>query len=257
MASKRCLLLFAFLTPAIAFPLAAAAQIPADYARNFVPLKQAVPVITTMGVASAEVVPDMATVIAGVDTERPNAADAARENARAAQAIVSEIKGQGIDPRDIKTLSVTLTPVYDEVRDANGYVTKRTLRGYLAHNSLSVRVRNVQKAGALAGQLMAKGANSLEAIEFDYSQKESRYDALRGEAVRDALRKANFYVNGLGIKLGPVLEIATEGPAPRPAPSAASPRMLAAARTEAAAVPIEPGVETLRIEVQVTWQIAQ
>jgi hypothetical protein len=28
-------------------------------------------------------------------------------------------------------------------------------------------------------------------MEFDYTQKEAKYDALRGDAVRDALRKAN------------------------------------------------------------------
>ncbi len=221
-----------------------------------VPLKDSVPSIATTGVASTEVVPDIATISLGVDTERPNAANAARDNARAAQAIIGEIKAQGIEAKDIKTLSVTLAPVYDEVTDANGRVTKRTLRGYIAHNSLSVRVREIEKAGAVAGQLMDKGANSFEGIEFDYTQKEAKYDALRGDAVRDALRKANSYVNALGLKLGRVLEIATK--IPYPVPAGMSPRMLGAAQHEgAAAVPVEPGVETLRTEVQVTWELVQ
>src|SRR5579875_1830539 len=129
-------------------------------------LKDAVPFITTTGVASAEVVPDIATILLGVDTERPKAADAARDNARAAQAIVGEIRAQGIDAKDIKTLSITLSPVYDDVTNANGRA-KRTLRGYLAHNALSVRVRDIARAGILASQLMDKGANSLDGIEFD------------------------------------------------------------------------------------------
>ena len=53
------------------------------------------------------------------------------------------------------------------------------------------------RAGALASQLMDKGANSLEGIEFDYSQKDAKYDGLRGDAVRDALRKASSYVLSL------------------------------------------------------------
>jgi uncharacterized protein len=217
-----------------------------------------VPTITTNGVASTEVVPDIATISLGVDTERPKAADAARDNALAAQAIVGEIKAQGIEAKDIKTLSVTLSPVYDEVevQNANGNVAKRTLRGYAAHNSLTVRIREIDKAGVLAGQLMDKGANSFEGIAFDYTQKEAKYDALRGDAVRDALRKANSYVNGLGLKLGRVLEIATQ--APYPAPAGMSPRMLGAAKREAgAAVPVEPGSEVLRTKVQVTWELAQ
>jgi len=131
-------------------------------------LKNSVPSITTNGTASTEVVPDIATISLGVDTEMPNAADAVRDNARAAEAIVGEIKAQGIEAKDIQTLSVTLSPDYDEVTDVNDRVNKRTLRGYIAHNSLSVRVREIEKAGALARQLMDKGANSFDGIEFDY-----------------------------------------------------------------------------------------
>ncbi len=236
---------------------AAAAKPAPAHAEQSPSLKDSVPTIATSGEASAEVVPDIATVSLGVSTERPKAADAARENARAAQAIVNEIKAQGIDPKDIKTISVTLAPVYDEIRDGNGYVTKRNLRGYIAQNLLSVRIKDIAKAGALAQQLLDKGANRFDGIEYDYSQKEEKHDALRGEAVRDALRKANSYVNALNIRLGRILEIATQPQAPRPVPMGAARMMEAAPAEAAAAIPIEPGVETLRAEVQVTWELAE
>jgi uncharacterized protein YggE len=225
-------------------------------AQNFVPLNNSVPSITTNGVASTEVVPDIAIISLGVETERPKAADAARDNVLAAQAIVGEIKAQGIEAKDIKTLSVTLAPVYDGIQDANGNVTKRTLRGYIAANSLSVRIREVAKAGVLAGQLMDKGANRFFGIEFDYTQKEAKYDALRGDAVRDALRKTNSYVNGLGLKLGRVLEIATQAGSQVSAGNSLK-MQVNAQRDAAAAVPVEPSSEVLRTEVQVTWELAQ
>ncbi len=220
-------------------------------------LKDSVPTITTNGEASAEVVPDVATLSLGVDTERPKAADSARDNARAAQAIVAEIKAQGIEPKDIKTLSVTLVPVYDEVRDANGYVTKRTLRGYSASDTLSVRIKDIGKAGALASQLLDKGANRFYGITYEYSQKDEKYNELRAGAVRDALRKANSYAEALGIKLGRVLEIAPQAHVPLPSGPA---RMMAAAAPApeaAVAIPVEPGIETLRTEVQVIWELAE
>jgi len=135
------------------FPLACPAcfprRIPARFGTHIVhaqqqlypSLKDSVPNITTNGVASAEVVPDIATISIGVDTERPNAADSARDT----QAVVGEIKAQGIEAKDIKTLSITLSPVYDESTDANGRIIKRTLRGYSAHNSLSVRSGTSQR----------------------------------------------------------------------------------------------------------------
>ena len=238
-----------------ALPLAIGMPLNIAHAQQAVSLKDSVPTITTTGEASTEVVPDLATISLAVDTERPKAADAARDNSRAVQAMIGEIKAQGIDAWDIKTLSVTLAPVYDETRDANGYVTKRTLRGYTAHDSLSVRVRQIEKAGALAEQLMDKGANRFEGIAFDYTQKEAKYDALRGDAVRDALRKANSYVSGLGLKLGRVLEIVTQAPS-RALPATMSAGMRAKSEP-APPIPIEPGSEVLRTEVHVTWELAQ
>jgi uncharacterized protein len=255
MSTFRLRLPLAYLAFIAVLPLAIGAQLTMAHAQ-VLPLKDSVPSITTNGVASTEVVPDIAIISLGVDTERPKAADAARDNALAARAIAGEIKAQGIEARDIKTLSVTLSPVYDEVRDANGYVTKRTLRGYIARNSLSVRIREIAKAGVLAGQLMDKGANRFFGIEFDYTQKEAKYDALCGDAVRDALRKANSYVNGLGLKLGRVLEIATQAGSQVPAGN--SLKMQVNAQREAATVvPVEPGSEVLRTEVQVTWELTQ
>ena len=255
MSAFRLSIAFTRLAFIAAIPLAVGAH--SAHAQQLLPpLKDSVPSIATTGVASTEVVPDIATISIGVDTERPRAADAARENARAAQAVVGEIKAQGIEAKDIRTLSITLSPVYDETSDSNGHV-KRTLRGYDSRNLLSVRIKDITKAGALASQLMDKGANTLDGIEFDYSQKEAKYDALRSDAVRDALRKANSYVSALGIKLGRILEIATQPPEPVVS-AAMSPRMLGgAARPAAPAIPVEPGVQILRTEVQVTWELAQ
>lgn len=220
-------------------------------------LKDTVPAITTSGEASVEVVPDVATISLGIDTERPKAADAAHENARAAQAIVAEIKAQGIDAKDIKTLSVTLVPVYDEERGANGSVSKRTLRGYSASETLSVRIKDIGKAGALASQLLDKGANRFNGITYDYSQKDEKYNELRAGAVRDALRKASSYADALGIKLGRVLEIAPQAHLPLPPGPTRMMAAAAPAQGAAVAIPVEPGIETLRTEVQVTWELAE
>jgi uncharacterized protein len=76
-----------------ALPLGLGTQIARAQQQLYPSLKESVPTITANGVASAEVVPDIATISIGVDTERPNAADATRDNARAAQAVVGEIKG--------------------------------------------------------------------------------------------------------------------------------------------------------------------
>ncbi|MGB7125614.1 MAG: SIMPL domain-containing protein [Methylovirgula sp.] len=62
-------------------------------------LKDSVPHVTVVGRASTEVVPDIAVLSLAVVTEKPTAKEAAAENAQAAQALVDEIKAQGIDAR--------------------------------------------------------------------------------------------------------------------------------------------------------------
>lgn len=238
-----------------AFAAVAASSATRVDAQEFPTLKDALPSITTTGEARVDVVPNIAIIALGVETERPNAADAASENAKATQAVVNDVKAQGIDPRDIRTLGLTLMPVYDETTDPNGRVAKKTLRGYQARNDLRIKIRQIEKAGALAQQWIQKGANSFGGVEFDYDQKDAKYDALRGDAVRDALRKATSFTNGLGIRLGRVIEIAAPGGSPRP--FAEAPMMARAARSDAVAIPLDPGVQTLRVEVQVSWELAQ
>ena len=114
------------------------------------------------------------------------------------------------------TLGVTLEPVYDETTDANGRVVKRTLRGY-RRATTSRKGQADRKAGALAQQWIAKGANAFGGLAFDYDQKDARYDALRGDAVRDALRKATSYTRGSGSGSGASSSIGVPGggiPAP-------------------------------------------
>jgi uncharacterized protein YggE len=242
---------FAAILVFAAAPMSRAESVPATCG-----LKEIVPTVQTTGTASVEVQPDIATIRLGVVTERPKAADAARENAQTVQAVVADIKAQGVAAKDIKTQAVALAPVYDEIKDGEGRSTRRVLRGYLARNDLNIRIRQLGKIGDLVGTWIDKGANRLESIDFDIEAKEVQYDALRVEAVRDALRKAQSYASGLGVRLGRIVSIAppSQGPVTPHAPVAFN---RAAASDAAFVVPVEPGVQTLRTEVEVVWEIAQ
>lgn len=214
-------------------------------------LKDAVPHITVVGHASTQVVPDIAILSLAVVTEKAKADDAAAENARTAQALVEAIKQQGIEARDIQTQSVTLSPDFEEANDATRTL-KPVLRGYIARNSIAVRVHAIDKAGALARRLIDMGANELQDVSFAYEHEDEAYDKLRDAAIRDAQRRAKDYLPALGLSLGRVLEISPlEGAAPRANLAFAA----AQARSAATAIPIEPGTLTLQTDVQVTWEL--
>ncbi len=218
-------------------------------------LKDAVPHITVVGRAHAEVVPNLAILDLAVVTERPKSVDAASENARTVQALVDEIKAQGIEARDIKTISITLAPVY-ETDYGVSRVSKRTLRGYSVHNSFEIRVRSLDKVGTLARQLIDRGANEFHSIRFEYEHADEAYDRLRDEAMRDALRRAKDYLPAVGSTLGRIIEISPGEPSAEARyKSSDFAGGLRAPSEESASIPIEPGSETLQTEVQVTWEV--
>jgi uncharacterized protein len=219
-------------------------------------LKDTVPSITVVGHAKMEIAPDIAIISVAVVTERPRASEAATENSRASQALIDDIKKQGIDPQDIQTISVTLEPVYNEDRDPSGRLLKRTLRGYQARNGITIRVHAIDKAGDLVRQLIDSGANEFEGISFDSDQKEAAYSKLRGAAVEDALNKAKAYVAPIGLHLARVVEIAPSSTNYGNAGRYALDDIGSGANAPSANVPIEPGMLTLEVQVEVAWEVS-
>lgn len=213
---------------------------------------QSLPHITVTGRAHVDVVPDIATLSVAVATERPKASDAVADNSQATQALISQLKAEGYNAQDIKTVSITLVPVYDTQRDPATHVTKRIPRGYRARNSLAITVHDISKAGVLAREVIDKGVNEFYGISFDYAHKTEAYDKLRAEAVADALRKAKAYTPPLGLKLGRVLEIAPQASVGAPRGTIFAAAMDGSGPTS---IPIEPGTQTLEIEVKITWEV--
>jgi len=214
--------------------------------------KFTLPHITVTGTSFVEVRPDIATLSLGVVNERPTAAEAESENARAAASAIAGLKEFGVDPKDIKTSSLVLAPVMVEERDpkTNG-VLKRTLTGYRAENGLTVTIRDIDKAGAIASRVAASGANFYRGLYFSVSDKEAREDGLRAAAVKEAMRKAALYSHGAATKLGRLLAIE-----PNPEFGAANlPMQKSSDGPRTVVVPVEPGNVRIESTVSATWEL--
>ena len=194
------------------------------------------------------VVPDTAVISLGVVTERPKAAEASTENAKAVQAVLDVLKGEGIVGDAVMTTAVGLSGVYDS--PAKG---APKLTGFRASNNLQIRVKPVDNAGPLAGKLIDKGVNSIDGIEFVSSADPHREDALRGEAMRDARHKAQVYAEALGLNLGPVLAIVPADA--QPELQAHAFRRSKMAGSMAASVPLAAGAQEERAAVSVTFEL--
>lgn len=197
------------------------------------------------GVASAS--PDTAHVSTGVVSEATSARDALDKNSAAMGRVVSELKAQGLDAKDIQTTNFAVRPRYRRFKDGRS----PEIIGYRVVNSVRIKVRGLDRLGAILDKVVTLGANQIGGIAFRVEDPAPLKDEARRRAMESAIRKARLYAEAAGAKLGRVLKISEDvGPQP-PRPVYAR----AALEAQSAAAPIEPGEATLRVRVTVTWEL--
>ena len=169
------------MTPLIK-PLAVAAMFlgltAAPLAAEEKPMERTV-TVSASGTVSAT--PDEATIASGVTSEAKTAREALSKNSEAMKKVIAELKGKGIEPKDIQTTQFNIEPVYVYPKEGQPPV----LNGYRAHNMVSVKVRNLDKLGEVLDQLVTAGSNQMNGITFDVSKAET----LEDETYRYVIRK--------------------------------------------------------------------
>jgi uncharacterized protein len=190
----------------------------------------------------------------GVVSEKPTAKEAESDNASSSTSVIAALKGLGIDPKDIQTSSLTLTPVMVEERDPKTQgVTKRTLTGYRASNYLSVRIHDVDKAGSIASRVVEMGANTYDGLSFDVSDYVDRVDEQRAKAVSEAMRRAKLFAHGASMKLGRLLALDPEPD--RMGDAADLPTRKFDNSPHVVVIPVEPGMVKVGAQVTATWEL--
>ena len=154
-------------------------------------------------------------------------------------AVVQKLKGAGLAADALQTRGYELQPEYDY---ANG---RQTLRGYLARNSVEVRVDDLPRVGEIVDLAVTAGATSIGNVRFDLKDKAAaEREALR-LAVEDARRRAEAAAAGAGLKVDRIVRLeehrVTVSPPPRP---------MMAMRAEAAQGAAEPPIEAGEIELR-------
>ncbi|MER7952450.1 SIMPL domain-containing protein [Streptomyces sp. NPDC096079] len=196
--------------------------------------------VTVTGNGRASAAPDLAIVSVGVEVARPTAKEAMAAQATAAEALLDVLRRQEIEDRDIRTDSLSLTPVYTQTKDGDSKVT-----GYQAAQSFSVKVRVIDRTGQLVGAVndATGSAGRVNGVVFDVADPSALRARAREAAYRDAYDKAAQHARLSGHRLGRLVSL-SEGESVRPGPGAAAPGVSA----DEPSVPLAPG----EIEEQVT-----
>ncbi len=200
-------------------------------------------VIVARGEGVVRVTPDRAFVTVAAETRAPNPREAQRLNAQAMAEVQRRLRAAGVGGDAIRTVGLNLLLESDWV---NG---RRVTRGYVARNSVEVRVDAVGQTGEIVDAAVGGGATTLSEIRFDVSQRAAlEREALR-LAVADARGRAEAMAAGAGRTLDHVVRIQENGVSTPPVPPTF---MRAAAAGEAEPTPVAPGLIEIRADVTLT-----
>lgn len=211
--------------------------------------------IVVSGQGSVDLAPDMAVVALTVTREAPTAREALDANSTAMAEVIKAMRGRGIAERDLQTANFSIQPKYSQLpRTASGERPAPKVVGYTVRNSLSVRVRDVSKVGAVIDESVSLGVNEGGGIVFTNDDPSGALSTARVEAVKDARDKALTLAGAAGVRVGRILEISEQSHTPGPVPMMRAEMSMAAG---ARAVPVATGENTYRVTVHMVVAIEQ
>ncbi len=203
--------------------------------------------ITVNGEGIASAAPDMAVISIGVQSEGKTAAEALRQNSAEMSATIDKLKKLGVADKDIQTSGLSISPRYDYEKNRSA----PPIVGYIASNTVTVRLRDLDKAGGVIDQAVQSGANSLGGISFTFADPQPLMDAARRDAVKQATAQAELLTDAAGVSLGRLITI-QGGYASNPSPQPVRARMEMAADK---AVPLEAGESAITASVTLVYEI--
>jgi uncharacterized protein YggE len=192
--------------------------------------------LTVTGTGSIRAVPDRAEFSFGVQTTGRTASQVLNANSADIRRVVAALRAAGVAAADIQTQNVSLSPRTSDDGE---------ILGYVATNTVSARIRDLNRAGAVIDAAVEAGANQVYGPTLTRSDASDLYRDALGAAYADARAKAQTLAGAAGVSLGRALVIAESGSAPLP---------VADERT--AAPSIEPGTQETMATVTITFAIS-
>ncbi|MFH1947095.1 MAG: SIMPL domain-containing protein [Candidatus Magasanikbacteria bacterium] len=140
--------------------------------------------------------PDIAVTTMGMISEGATVAEAQENNTLTMNKLIAKLKDMGIAEADLQTLNYNIYPQYNYTEEEG-----RILDGYEVHQSLNVKIRDLENANnvlALAGEV---GANSVSGLDFTIDDSEVYKMQAREKALEKVMQKTKFLSKSLGVQV--------------------------------------------------------
>ncbi len=232
--------------------------------------------ISVDGTGDAYAVPDVATFSFTVSDTEKAVADAQTKATDKVNAALKVVRASGVADKDIQTQYYSINPQYqyqnavcpmastaDSAVSSSGMMIptycppgKQTLTGYTVSESITVKLRDLAKAGALLTALGSAGVSDLNGPSFAVDDPNAVEDQARTKAIADARSKANELSKELGVRLVRVVNFADNNSGViRPVMYAMNESVGAAAPKTAPTPEVPAGQQKVTDNVTITYEI--
>ena len=143
-----------------------------------------------------EVDPNVARITFAVENTAEDAKKAIEENNVLSNQIMQTLKTLTIEGIDqIKTAQISVRPVY---KTFNG---KRTIKNYIAVNSVNVETKDVKKVAKYIDAAIANGANRVDGLNYSYENDKSVCTELYPEVIKELKKQASTMALAAGTSI--------------------------------------------------------
>lgn len=205
--------------------------------------------VSVGGVGRIAGTPDTLALQLQVESRGADVTTALKGASDAQKKVADSLKSNGVAVADLQTsgLNVNANYSYDN--------NTQTLIDYVASQSLTVKLRDLDKAGAAIGAAVTAGGNAVRVngASLDLEGNTSLVKAARDSAFADAKAKAEQYAKLSGRALGAVTTITEQVQDSPPVPI--NEAFAGQADAKMASVPIERGSQEVAVHVQVVWTL--
>lgn len=205
------------------------------------------PQITVAARGEIRVSPDRATIQVSVQTRAATAAVAANENATKQAEVIRALRALGLGADQISTINYSVYPEQRYEPNKEPVIT-----GYNVTNTISVDVRKLGDVGPVIDASLKNGANMITSLQFYASNTDEARRGAIASAIQKARLDADAAARAAGGTIGGLIEVnvgAYYPPPPRPIAM-----LRATAVADQAQTPINPGDQTVSIDVTTRWR---
>ena len=202
--------------------------------------------INVVGTGQVRGTPDVLELTLGVSTRAKSAGEALSHNSELSNKLNGVLRDAGVDEKDIQTADLSISPIFDD----NG----ENVIAYGVSNTVDVKIRELAKAGKIVDAAAGVAGDEIvvNGLVFSFDDNSDLVAQARTEAVKRGKAQAEQLAKAAGVELGDVLTI-SEGTTPEPPVITATSKQAGVADASA---PIEPGSQSLSVQVNMTFKIA-